>query len=108
MSYTRTYLRDTLFTYSRTFQQSLTSDLKTEFYFYSGGLMDNSRPFCVERAGQFFSHKEIEQWASLSWAGKKAGTTESSIFLFAAGWNCAHQIIPVSRLIVPEDVIERQ
>lgn len=108
MSYTRTYLRDSLFTYSRTFQQSLTSDLKTEFYAYVGGLIETSRPFCIERSGKYFSHKEIEAWADLEWAGKKAGTTASSIFQFAAGWNCIHQIIPVSKSIVPQDVIDRQ
>jgi hypothetical protein len=108
MSYTRTYLRDSLFTYSRTYQQAITSDLGLTYYLYSGGVIDKSRPFCEERAGKFFSHKEIEAMASLEWAGKKQGTTESSIFLFAGGWNCAHQIIPVSTLIVPQEVIDRQ
>ena len=108
MSYTRTYLRDTLFTYSRTFQQSITNDLGLEYYIYSGGVMDKTRPFCLERAGKFYSHKEIESWALEEWAGKKQGTTESSIFLFAGGWNCGHQIIPVSKIIVPQEVIDRQ
>jgi hypothetical protein len=108
MRYTRTYLMDTLFTYSRTFQQSITNDLGLEFYLYSGGLIETSRPFCDERAGKYFHHKEIELWASLDWAGKKQGTTESSIFLFAGGWNCNHQLIPVSTLVVPKEVIERQ
>lgn len=108
MRYTRTYLRDTVFTYSRTFQQSITNDLGLEFYLYSGGLMDTSRPFCTERNGQYFSHKEVESWASLEWAGKKSGTTTSSIFLFAGGWNCNHQLIPVSKLVVPKEVIDRQ
>jgi len=108
MSYTRTYLRDSLFTYSRTFQQSITNDLGLEFYLYSGGLIDKSRPFCQERAGNYYSHKEIEAMASIDWQGKKQGTTESSIFLFAGGWNCAHQIIPVHRLLVPQEVIDRQ
>lgn len=108
LSYTRTYLRDTLFTYSRTYQQSITNDLGLEYYLYSGGLIDKSRPFCIERAGKYFSHKEIESWASEDWAGKKQGTTASSIFVFAAGYNCGHQIIPVSTLIVPKEVIDRQ
>ena len=69
--------------------------------------MDKTRSFCEERTGKFFHHKEIEQWASLDWAGKKAGTTESSIFLFAGGWNCAHELIPVDRIIVPDEVIQR-
>lgn len=108
LSYTRTYLRDTMFTYSRTYQQSITNDLGLEYYLYSGGLIDKSRPFCIHRAGKYYSHKEIESWASEEWAGKKQGTTESSIFLFAGGWNCGHSIIPVSTLVVPQEVIDRQ
>lgn len=108
LSYTRTYLRDTMFTYSRTYQQSITNDLGLEYYLYSGGLIDKSRPFCTHRAGKYYSHKEIESWASEEWAGKKQGTTESSIFLFAGGWNCGHSIIPVSTLVVPQEVIDRQ
>lgn len=107
MSYTKTYLRDSLFTYSRTFQQAVTSDLGLEYYAYVGGLIETSREFCRERSGKFFSQKEVESWASLEWAGKKAGTTESSIFIFAGGWSCAHEIIPVHISIVPKDVIDR-
>lgn len=107
LSYSRTYLRDSLFTYSRTYQQASTADLNLEWYMYSGGLMDKSRPFCQERAGKFYHHSEIESWASETWQGKKAGTTESSIFLFAGGWNCNHSIIPVSEIIVPKSDLDR-
>lgn len=107
LSYSRTFLRDSMFTYSRTYQQSVTSDLGLEFYLYAGGVMDKTRQFCQDRTGKFFHHREVEQWASLSWAGRKAGTTESSIFLFAGGWNCGHELIPVDQSIVPDDVIER-
>lgn len=107
LSYSRTYLRDSMFTHSRTYQQAVTDDLKLEWYFYSGGLMDTSRPFCVARAGKYFHHSEIENWASESWAGKKSGTTESSIFLFAGGWNCGHSLVPVSDIIVPQEDLER-
>lgn len=108
MSYTRTYLRDTLFTYSRTYQQAITADLGLTYYLYSGGLIDKSRPFCRALVGRYFSHKEIEALAAQEWAGKKQGTTASSIFLFAGGWNCGHQIIPVHKSIVPKEVIDRQ
>lgn len=107
LSYSRGYLKDALMQYSRTYQQAMTSDLKLEFYLYSGGLIDTSRPFCIERAGKYFHHKEIEQMASLEWAGKHRGTTESSIFLFAGGYSCGHEWIPVSIIIVPEEVIQR-
>lgn len=107
LNYTRTFIRDTLMTYSRTYQQAVTADLGLEYYLYSGGIQDTSREFCTERVGKYFSKKEIEAWASLEWKGKKKDTTETSIFLFAGGWNCGHQIIPVSEFIVPEEVKKR-
>lgn len=107
LSYSRTYLRDSLFTYTRTYQQSVTNDLGLEWYVYAGGLMDKSRNFCVHRSGNYYHHSEVESWASETWQGKKSGTTESSIFLFAGGWNCSHEIIPVSNLIVPPSDLVR-
>jgi hypothetical protein len=107
MSYTRTFIKDTLYTYSRTYQQAVTADLGLQYYMYSGGVMDTTRDFCEERAGNIYSKKEVESWAELEWKGKKKGTTESSIFHFAGGWNCGHQIIPVSDFIVPQEVKDR-
>jgi hypothetical protein len=113
LRYTTTYTADTLFNYSRSWQEAVTADLRLEFYLYSGGLTASgkgsggSRDFCIERTGKFFHRKEIELMASLSWQGKNPLTTKSSIFTFAGGFNCKHSIIPVSVLIVPKDVIER-
>jgi hypothetical protein len=107
LRYVRTYISDVLFNYSRAWQQAVTADLKLEYYLYSGGLMDTSRPFCTERAGQYFHQKEIEAWAELEWKGKNPLTTKSSIFILAGGYSCRHQIIPVHEIIVPKDVIER-
>lgn len=106
-SYSRGILRDALFQYSRAYQQSVTADLKLEWYLYSGGLMDKSRPFCIERAGKYYHQKEIESWASLSWAGKNNLTTESSIFILAGGHSCTHEIIPVHKSIVPASDLQR-
>lgn len=107
LQYTRTYLNDTLFTYGRTYQQAVTADLKLQFYYYVGGLIDTSRPFCVARAGKYFHEEEVKSWANLEWSGKKQGTTASSIFVYAGGHNCSHQIVPVSEAIVPKEVIDR-
>lgn len=107
LRYSKTYLSDVLFQYSRSFQQAITADLKLEWYSYSGGLVERSRDFCAERAGKFFSQKEIEEWAALSWKGKDPLTTKSSIFILCGGFSCRHQLIPVSALIVPEEDKER-
>jgi len=107
MSYSRNILNDVLFNYSRGYQQAVTNDLGLEFYRYIGGLTKDSRPFCMERAGNFYHHNEIESWASLIWAGKNNLTTASSIFTLAGGHQCRHFIVPVSTLIVPQEVIDR-
>jgi hypothetical protein len=106
LRYTRTYISDAIFNYSRAYQQSVTADLKLEWYAYSGGIQDKTRPFCEARANRFFQHKEIESWANLEWQGKNPLTTESSIFIFCGGFNCKHSLIPVHDSIVPEEDIE--
>lgn len=106
--YATTYTSDILFQYSRSFQQSITADLGLTWYLYSGGLIDRSREFCVDRTGKFFTHKEVESWAKLNWKGKDPLTTESSIFVLCGGFSCRHQLIPVSELIVPKEDIDRQ
>jgi hypothetical protein len=107
LSYSRGLLRDTLFDYSRAYQQSVASDLKLEWYLYANGLMDKSREFCIERAGKYFHESEIRAWASLDWKGKATGITESSIFILAGGYNCVHQMIAVHDSIVPKRDKER-
>jgi hypothetical protein len=103
LSYSRTFLKNAMFQYSRTFQESITSGLGLDWYLYSGGLMDTSREFCIERAGKYYHRKEIEAWADLDWHGKIPGTTASSIFVFVAGYGCLHSLIAVSDFIVPEE-----
>lgn len=105
LRYVRTYTKDMLFNYARGFQQAVVADLKLEWYSYSGGLMDKSRPFCIARAGNIYHQDEIESWAGLSWAGKNPNTTASSIFIYCAGYNCGHQLIPVHASLVPKERI---
>lgn len=66
--------------------------------------MDKTRPFCAERAGNFYTDKEIKSWAKEDWKGKNPNTTESSIFYLCGGYNCTHQLIPVHESLVPDDV----
>jgi hypothetical protein len=108
LSYSRGILRDTLFDYSRAFQNAVTADLKLEYFMYAGGVMDKTRPFCLERYGRYFHESEIKKWADQEWEGKRRGTTESSIFVFCGGYNCAHSMIPVHKSIVPKSELVNQ
>lgn len=107
LSYSKGIVKDSLFQYARAYQNSVTADLKLEWFRYVGGLIDTSRPFCIERNGHYFLQKEIERWAALQWKGKNPLTTESSIFVLVGGFSCQHQLIPVSESIVPAEDISR-
>ncbi len=107
LRYSKQITRDSLFNYSSSLQESVSEKTGLEFYYYQGHVMNDSRPFCIERVGKYFHKKEVEAWAKLEWQGKRAGTTSSTIFIYRAGYNCLHQIIPVSTVIVPKDVIAR-
>lgn len=107
MRYSKQIARDTLFNFSRSMQESIAENSGLQFYQYLGGIMDDTRPFCAARSNKFYHKSEIESWARQSWQGRRPGTTSSTIFIFAGGFSCLHQIIPVSESIVPKEVIER-
>lgn len=107
LRYSKQISRDTLFNFSSSMQESISQNAGMEWYVYSGGARKDSREFCASRSGQYFHRKEIEAWASLTWAGKRQGTTKSTIYIYRGGYNCEHSLIPVSEKVVPKEVIER-
>jgi hypothetical protein len=91
-----------------------------QWFRYTGGEIDTTRPFCEQRNGKYFHKNEIEAWGAGrnagdvggikkdgTWDGQIEGTTSSTIFTFRGGWNCRHQIIAVSISTVPKSVIDR-
>lgn len=107
MRYSKQISRDALFNFSRSMQESISENSGLEYYLYSGASRKDSRPFCASRAGNYYHRSEIEKWASQDWAGKRAGTTGSSIYIYLGGYNCEHSLIPVSKSVVPKEVIQR-
>ena len=105
--YAKQITNDALFNYSRAYQEAISVGVGLEFVKYSGGTQDDSRDFCVQRANKYFHKKEVEKWASQDWTGKRKGTTSSTIFIYAGGYNCSHQIIYVSEATVPKSVLQR-
>lgn len=74
-----------------------------DWYLYTGGLLDTTRPFCRARMGKFFHRSEVEAWAAQDWEGKMAGTTPQTIFVTRGGYNCQHALLPVSEFAVPPE-----
>lgn len=107
MRYSKQISRDTLFNFSSSMQESISQKAGLEYYQYLGKGRTDSRDFCLARKNKFFHRKEVESWASLTWAGQRVGTTKSSIYIYRGGYNCEDSLIPVSMAVVPKDVIER-
>lgn len=107
MRYSKQVSRDALFNFSRSMQESVAENAGMEYYLFAGASRKDSRPFCATHAGAYYHRTEIEKWANQSWAGKRQGTTKSSIYMYLGGYNCEHSLIPVSKSVVPLEVIKR-
>ena len=102
----------------RAFNQVITEDLNPEWWVYRGGLLTDSREFCVRRNGKFFHTEEVREWGDPNiflpgfngkgkWQGRIKGTNQGNIMINLGGFNCKHSIIPTSVFRVPQDVILR-
>lgn len=111
--YSKQVVNDTLFNYSRAFQESVSQNSGLKWTQYVGGITEGtknkkgkstggSREFCLEKMGRYYEKSDVEKWANGDWAGKRRGTTKSTIFIYAGGYQCKHQIIYVSESAVPQ------
>jgi hypothetical protein len=99
----------------RTYTSIVAKDLGLDFYRWSGGKIEDTRCFCLERAGKYYHRKEIEAWGDGKevgncghpWQGMNSLTNKDNIFSLAGGYNCKHSPLPVSEKSVPESVIKR-
>lgn len=89
-------LSDTLFaSIGRSVTMSMARFAGFKRYRYSGGLIKDSRDFCIARDGGVFDEKTIRSWARLDWQGKIPNTTENTIFYYLGGYRCRHWLVPV-------------
>lgn len=105
--YAKQITTDSLNQFSRNYLETATNDLGLEWYYYSGTTRQTTRPFCKERVNKYWHKSEVQAWADREWSGKIPGTNSSSIFIYAGGFNCNHQLIPVSEAAVPAEVRAR-
>lgn len=54
---------------------------------YSGGLMEKSRDFCIERDGNIYTIEDGKKWNELEWRGKIQGV---DFFIQIGGFFCRH------------------
>ncbi len=82
--------------YKRSQGQILANKFNVQYFRYKGSEIETTRCFCEQRVGKIFSKKTIESWADLTWKGKIKGTNSTNIFQVCGGWNCIHDLVPIS------------
>lgn len=93
--------RDALNQYSANYTQSISNDLGLKWYYYTGGVKQNTREYCAVRAGKYFTIEEVKK-VPQSWSGRIPGTNSSNILTYRGGYGCIHNYIPVLEDSVPD------
>lgn len=84
---------------------SAADEMGIQWFRYTGGLIDDSRPFCVERNGKIYHRSQIEDWADLpEWSGRMPNTDRETIFVKRGGWRCNHVLTIVTESSVPQEL----
>lgn len=107
VQYSKQVAYDSFAIADRTYTHAISDAIGAEWFKYSGGVRDGTRPFCRGRFNKFFHKREVMAWAELDWQGKIEATNSISIFDYAGGYQCKHSILPVSVFSVPKEVINR-
>lgn len=102
---------DALNQFSRNYIEIVSADIGLDHYLYKGTRIGDSRVFCVDRIGKFFTQKEVQDWgrgkgvgrARFPWQGMIRGTNTRNIFTYLGGWRCRHRLMPVSDQVYKEN-----
>lgn len=112
VSYSKQIINDTFSGFSRNYHDLVTSDLDLEWFEYIGGLVDSSRPVCIAAVEKRWFHKSelpalargIVNGIDVGTAGMMPGTNGSNVICRCGGYNCNHQLVPVSAIMVPSAI----
>lgn len=115
--YTKQITTDSLNQYSATYNHTVTNDLGLEWFMYTGSNLETTRPFCKLLTEKKYIHKSeiptilnghidnhnvpINPKTDV-WAGGIPRTNESNFSINRGGYNCGHQLIPVTDAMVPD------
>lgn len=95
--YIRQTTSDAVMIFNREYINTISEDLNVKHYYYAGVIVADSRDFCIARTGRGFTRKEVEDWASLGkWQGRMPNTNKTTIFSYCGGYNCQHELYPIS------------
>lgn len=123
--YTKQITTDALNQYAGTYADVVSSDLGLDWFTYTGSLIETSRTFCealvkkkwIHRSelpaiikGDFKEFKNMEGKINARTKlpeGMVADTNAANFMVYRGGYNCRHQLAPVSRAVVPKEIRKR-
>ena len=125
--YTQLIVTDSLNQFSANYNATLTDDLGLKWYKYDGSLKDTSRAFCDALIGAkqscmpYIHVSQLEEIVSGLICGERVplnqrtglpqgmvpGTNASNFRIFRGGYNCNHQLYPVSAAVVPKELRDK-
>jgi len=120
--YSKQITTDSLNQYSRQYTNAISNDLGLNWFMYDGSIIQTSRAFCEACVKKKYIHRsefpklikgdfpefkaaggEIYDKTGLP-SGMIKGTNPSNFPNYLGGYQCGHQLVPVSDLMVPESV----
>lgn len=112
VKYSRQITTDALNQYSASYTKAVTDDLGLKWFRYVGSNIKTTRPFCLAATQKDFFHiSELPEMSrgvidgrQVSTAGMIPGTNAKNIQVLRGGWNCQHQLYPVSEFAVPKEI----
>lgn len=121
--YTRQMTVDAVNQYSAQYSQIVSSDLGLEWFIYAGSNIETTRPLCIALtkkrhihvsefpailSGDFEEFRQADGKLNSKTGlpeGMLPDTTPSNFQINRGGWNCQHQLRPVSESAVPADKV---
>lgn len=88
--YYKRWTHDIYSQYERVAANEVRITLGLKFAIYQGGLIRDSRSFCIQRNDKCYSEDEIKKWKNLNWIGKPESGYDPVTDL--GGYNCRHRL----------------
>lgn len=101
VKYYKTFVYDVLQRASRFQADSIAKSVNLHAFIYGGTVIEKTRSFCAERAGEVFTREEAEKWKELDWSGKNEDYVPLRDL---GGYNCRHNV----RWITAAEAIRRR
>lgn len=115
VSYSKQIMTDTLTGFTRDYNNLVVRDLGLQWYMYVGALVKSSRPFCDAMIDKKYVHESelgsvargVIDGKTVSREGMMPDTNSTNIISRCGGYNCNHELVPISEELVPKSLREK-